>query len=95
MSPVTRELTANLWPRPTEDPADPLRWSRSWKLLAFLSVALVNFTANVSGAGPASLVEFFIKEFRKTPDEVIRGLLAVCNDLHRHLFPVMLSSFTC
>ncbi|KAJ9658481.1 hypothetical protein H2198_003633, partial [Neophaeococcomyces mojaviensis] len=39
-----------LWPAPSQDPRDPLRWPRWLKLLAIISTAICNFTANFAGA---------------------------------------------
>lgn len=53
----------SLFPPPSSDPRDPLRWSRSLKYAAFAAVALANFTANVCGAGPSVATMIFQQEF--------------------------------
>lgn len=65
-----------LWPPPSNDPHDPLRWPRWLKILALLSTALCNFTSNFAGAGPSVAVPLFEMEFRKTPSQV-NSLLTV------------------
>ena len=65
-----------LWPVPSTDPTDPIRWSRPLKVVAFLAASLCNFTANVSGAGVSVAIPMFIEDFRKSANEV-NGLVAV------------------
>lgn len=59
-----------LWPPPSSDPRDPLRWPRYAKLLALLSVAFANFVANFAGSGFSVASVIFEHEFGKTAAEV-------------------------
>lgn len=66
-----------LWPTPSSDPRDPLRWRKRVKIMAVLAVSLSNFVANVAGAGFSVAVPVLIAQFQKSPSEV-NGLLTVC-----------------
>ncbi len=68
----------SLFPVPSDDPRDPLRWSRPLKISALLAAALTNFVANWTGASPSVAIPLFIAEFQKTPN-VVNGLLSVSN----------------
>lgn len=66
-----------LWPTPSSDPRDPLRWRKRVKIMAMLAVSLSNFVANVAGAGFSVAVPVLIAQFQKSPSEV-NALLTVC-----------------
>jgi len=65
-----------LWPTPSNDPKDPLRWLRWLKIVALLSTATFNFAANFAGSGPSVATPLFEMEFRKSAKEV-NSLLTV------------------
>ncbi|TKA49867.1 hypothetical protein B0A49_12905 [Cryomyces minteri] len=66
----TRHHGIALWPPPSNDPHDPLRWSRWLKISALLSTAICNFTSNFAGAGPSVAVPLFQMEFMKSVGDV-------------------------
>jgi hypothetical protein len=45
-----------LIPQPSEDPADPLNWSLTWKMLAITGASMTSF---FQGFGPLSLAPMF------------------------------------
>ncbi|KAF7547180.1 hypothetical protein G7Z17_g7922 [Cylindrodendrum hubeiense] len=59
-----------LWPPPSSDERDPLRWPRWIKILALISVAFFNFVANFAGAGLSVAEVIFEMQFHKTAQEV-------------------------
>ncbi|KXJ85341.1 major facilitator superfamily domain-containing protein [Microdochium bolleyi] len=59
-----------LWPTPSSDPRDPLRWRRRVKIAAMLAVSLSNFVANFAGAGFSVATPVLQAQFQKTPSEV-------------------------
>lgn len=59
-----------LWPPPSNDPNDPLRWRKWLKIFAIISVSLFNFTANFAGAGFSVATPVLQKQFHKTANEV-------------------------
>ncbi|KAH7024150.1 aldehyde dehydrogenase [Ilyonectria destructans] len=59
-----------LWPPPSNDEKDPLRWPRWIKILALISVAFFNFVANFAGAGLSVAEVLFEMQFQKTAQEV-------------------------
>ncbi|KAL6404435.1 hypothetical protein AUP68_13827 [Ilyonectria robusta] len=59
-----------LWPPPSNDEKDPLRWPRWIKILALISVAFFNFVANFAGAGLSVAAVLFEMQFQKTAQEV-------------------------
>lgn len=65
-----------LWPPPSNDPRDPLRWPRWLKIVALLSTALCNFTSNFAGSGPSVATTVFEMEFMKSASDV-NSLLTV------------------
>ncbi|KKA27175.1 hypothetical protein TD95_004307 [Thielaviopsis punctulata] len=60
----------SLWPPPSSDPADPLRWPRYCKILALLSTAMFNFTANFAGSGLSVATVVLEMQFHKTAGQV-------------------------
>ena len=65
-----------LWPVPSDNPRDPLRWPRWLKIVSLLAAALFNFTANFAGAGPSVATPIWMMEFRKSHSQV-NSLLTV------------------
>lgn len=65
-----------LWPAPTNDPRDPLRWPRWLKIVAILSTSLFNFSANFAGAGPSVATPLFEQQFERSASDV-NGILTV------------------
>ncbi|KAG8630623.1 hypothetical protein KVT40_002242 [Elsinoe batatas] len=59
-----------LWPPPSTDEKDPLRWPKWVKIVAILSVALFNFTANFAGAGFSVATPVLEMQFQKTASQV-------------------------
>ncbi|KAF4548418.1 Nonribosomal peptide synthetase-like protein [Elsinoe fawcettii] len=60
----------SLWPQPTADPKDPLRWPRRTKVVAAVLTSLANFTANFSGAGLSVAITLLQQQFDKTPNQI-------------------------
>ena len=61
-----------LVPQPSDDPHDPLNWSRFWKTCAIVNVSWVSFT---QGYGPLSLapqVESYVKDFHCTLPQTLQ-----------------------
>lgn len=69
-----------LWPPPSSDPADPLRWPRWVKFLALIAMATFNFVANFAGAGLSVATVMLEIELQKTPQQ-INSLLTVSRTL--------------
>jgi len=59
-----------LWPPASDDPHDPFRWPRWFKVVALLSVATFNFTANFARAGFSVASPVLGAEFRKNAKQV-------------------------
>ncbi|KAJ4253434.1 hypothetical protein NW762_010592 [Fusarium torreyae] len=59
-----------LWPPPSDDPKDPLRWPRRLKVTAQIAMALSNFAANFAGSGLSVASVTLQQEFQKTALEV-------------------------
>ncbi|TKX20868.1 hypothetical protein C1H76_6905 [Elsinoe australis] len=59
-----------LWPPPSTDERDPLRWPRWVKIVAIGAVALFNFTANFAGAGFSVATPVLEAQFQKTATQV-------------------------
>ncbi|KAK7413355.1 hypothetical protein QQX98_007732 [Neonectria punicea] len=59
-----------LWPPPSSEERDPLRWPRWVKILALISVAFFNFVANFAGSGLSVATVLIEMQFQKTADEV-------------------------
>jgi len=76
----TKHHGISLWPPPSDNPRDPLRWPRWLKVLALVTTAFCNFTANFSGAGPSVATQLFEMEFKKTASQV-NDLLTVSGHL--------------
>ncbi|KFZ24527.1 hypothetical protein V502_00993 [Pseudogymnoascus sp. VKM F-4520 (FW-2644)] len=64
----------SLWPPPSNDPYDPLRWPRWLKILALFTTALCNFTGNFAAAGPSVATQLFEAQFIKSASQV-NGLM--------------------
>lgn len=75
-----------LWPTPSSDPEDPLRWPRKVKVLALLAVGLFNFTGNFAGAGFSVATPVLEQQFQKTASQ-INNLLTVRRILLTRLSP--------
>lgn len=61
-----------LVPQPSDNPADPLNWSRAWKFSAILATNMVTFS---QGFGPLALAPMFgayIEEFDCTLAEAVQ-----------------------
>jgi hypothetical protein len=61
-----------LVPQPSGDPADPLNWPFTWKMLAIVGASLVSF---FQGFGPLSLAPMFpdyIEEFQCTLADAVQ-----------------------
>jgi hypothetical protein len=65
-----------LSPTPSDDPKDPLRWSKPLKLAAIAAASLFNFVGNFTCAGPATATQAFQAEFGKSAEQV-NDLLSV------------------
>ncbi|KAM6504577.1 hypothetical protein FSOLCH5_015319 [Fusarium solani] len=59
-----------LWPPPSDDPKDPLRWPRWLKIIALVAMAFSNFAANFAGSGLSVASVTLQQEFQKTASEV-------------------------
>ncbi|CAK7238093.1 hypothetical protein SEUCBS140593_010320 [Sporothrix eucalyptigena] len=59
-----------LWPPPSDDPKDPLRWPRWTKVVAVLTVSLFNFVANFNGAGLSVATVILEMQFQKTASQI-------------------------
>lgn len=59
-----------LWPPPSTDPKDPLRWPYWAKIVSLCAVALCNFTANFAGAGFAVTTPVLQAQFHKSAAQV-------------------------
>ncbi|KPM38686.1 hypothetical protein AK830_g7880 [Neonectria ditissima] len=59
-----------LWPPPSSDEKDPLRWPTWVKILALISVAFSNFVANFAGSGLSVATVLLEMQFHKTASEV-------------------------
>lgn len=77
----------SLWPPPSNDSHDPLRWPRWLKVLALFTTALCNFTGNFATAGPSVATQLFEAEFMKSASQV-NGPKTVCSHLYSnsHLY---------
>ncbi|PNS14336.1 hypothetical protein CAC42_6849 [Sphaceloma murrayae] len=60
----------SLWPRPTRNPRDPLRWPQRTKIAITVVVSLVNFTANFAAGGLSVAIPILSQEFQRTPSQV-------------------------
>ncbi|KAH7237921.1 MFS transporter [Fusarium solani] len=69
-TPSSKHHGVGLWPPPSSDPADPLRWPRWVKFLALLAVAIFNFVANFAGAGLSVATVMLEVELQKTPQQI-------------------------
>lgn len=65
-----------LWPPPSSDPKDPLRWPRKFKILALIAVGLFNFTGNFAGSGFSVATTVLEAQYQKTASQ-INNLLTV------------------
>ena len=52
-----------LYPVPSEDPNDPLQWSKSKKTMILIIVSLYSFLGNSALVGPSVYLEIYSKEF--------------------------------
>ncbi|KAK5056799.1 hypothetical protein LTR84_012331 [Exophiala bonariae] len=68
-SKTTRHHGIILWPPPSSNLDDPLRWPRWFKILALLSVALFNFTANFAGSGLSVATPILQMQYHKTQNQ--------------------------
>jgi len=60
-----------LVPQPTNDPNDPLNWSRTWKWLTMSSMALCTFNYGVGPLSLAPQVPYYMKDFDSSLPAVI------------------------
>lgn len=60
-----------LVPEPSDDPNDPLNWSRSWKWLTMSSMALSTFNWVFSPLSLSPQVPYYMESFDSTLPEVI------------------------
>jgi hypothetical protein len=60
-----------LIPQPSNDPNDPLNWSRTWKWLAMSSMALSTFNYAFSPLSLSPQVPYYMESFDSTLPEVI------------------------
>ncbi|KXJ87878.1 major facilitator superfamily domain-containing protein [Microdochium bolleyi] len=61
-----------LYPVPSQDPNDPLRWSQRKKYLLLFFVSAYSFMANSTLIGASVYVNFLAQLFGKTPNETSR-----------------------
>lgn len=66
-----------LFPPPSNDPRDPLRWPRWTKIAALFVSAMTNFTANFAGAGLSVAVPVLEAQYQRSAND-INALLTVC-----------------
>ncbi|KAI5241796.1 MFS general substrate transporter [Aureobasidium subglaciale] len=59
-----------LVPPPSNDPRDPLRWPRWFKIVALVATAMCNFTGNFAGAGFSVAIVVLEMQFRKSASDV-------------------------
>ncbi|EFX02135.1 aldehyde dehydrogenase [Grosmannia clavigera kw1407] len=59
-----------LWPPPSSDPRDPLRWPRSGKLLALVVTTFFNFVGNFANAGLSVATVLLEMQFHKSGQEI-------------------------
>ncbi|KAG9854376.1 MFS general substrate transporter, partial [Aureobasidium melanogenum] len=60
-----------LVPQPTNDPNDPLNWSRTWKWLTMSSMALCTFNYGVGPLSLAPQVPYYMRDFDSSLPAVI------------------------
>lgn len=80
----TKHHGISLWPPPSNDPHDPLRWPQWLKILALFTTALCNFTGNLAASGPSVATQLFEAQFMKSASQV-NDLMTVCNHLYSNL----------
>jgi hypothetical protein len=66
-----------LIPQPSDDPNDPLNWSRTWKWLTMSSMALSTFNYAFSPLSLSPQVPYYMESFDSTLPEVI-NFIGVC-----------------
>ena len=59
-----------LWPHPSSDRKDPLRWSQRTKILALLVTAIFNFVANFSGSALTVATAVLQAEFKQNANQI-------------------------
>ncbi|KAH6983965.1 MFS transporter [Ilyonectria destructans] len=69
-TPSSQHHGVGLWPPPSNDPRDPLRWPRWVKFLALIAMANFNFVANFAGAGLSVATVMLEMELQKTPQQI-------------------------
>lgn len=52
-----------LYPVPSEDPNDPLQWSKSKKMMILIICSLYSFLGNSALVGPSVYLEIYSEEF--------------------------------
>lgn len=61
-----------LVPQPSQDPNDPLNWSRFWKLSTITMVSCMTFTQGFAPLSLAPMFPYFIKDFNSDLEGVIQ-----------------------
>ncbi|KAF2862511.1 MFS general substrate transporter [Piedraia hortae CBS 480.64] len=61
-----------LVPQPSDDPHDPLNWSRKWKIMCIVSATTVSFTQGLGPLALAPMFPLYMKDFDSSLPEVIK-----------------------
>jgi hypothetical protein len=61
-----------LVPQPSDDPSDPLNWSRLWKALSMGGMLISSFTLLFSPLSVAPQVPYYMAEFQASLPDVIQ-----------------------
>ena len=71
-----------LFPVPSEDPNDPLQWSKSKKIMILVICSVYSFLGNASTVGPSVYITLWADQFGVTP-AVASGLISYPNLVSR------------
>ena len=60
-----------LVPQPSNDPHDPLNWSRKWKFLTVLGMCFSSFSNGFSPTAEAPQVPYYMAEWHRSLPDII------------------------
>lgn len=61
-----------LVPQPSDDPHDPLNWTKAWKLSALTAVSLMSFTQGFAPLALGPMFGYLMEDYSRSLTDVIQ-----------------------